>query len=55
MDTRDTAFLFNTFIEVRVAILGDELILGVWDASFPESPTQLACETHLVEPESGLA
>lgn len=52
MDTHDTALLFETFIDVRVAILGDELILSVWDATFPESPTQLVYETHLVNPES---
>jgi hypothetical protein len=55
MDTRDTALLFKTFVDVRVAILDDELILTVWDAFFPESPTQLVYETHLVEPESGLS
>jgi len=52
MDKRDTALLFKTFVDVRVAILGDELIFGVWDAFFPETPTQLICETHLVNPES---
>jgi len=52
MDARDIALLLKTFIDVRVAILGDELILSVWDATFPATPTQLVYETHLVNPES---
>jgi len=51
MDARDFALLLKTFIDVRVAILGDELILSVWDATHPGTSTQLACEKHLVNPE----